>query len=227
MISPNKQYKTLRNINNIKDIAYHTLYTKYIVENLKGDKKLEEIDSTDQEGLMRGINGGFPLPGFIYTFIYPPQQGDLISILSSGKEKKYIDYVPLTFCTSVHGKNFKGINLNVLPNTERVKFFEIYYNGYKNFFKNIEKLTENDKLALNMKFISVMSGEEGAELIKIFSKVANSNFGYGYRTYHMDRIKQLRMIEYSEWDYIPFYDPKNAFKKMNMKQIHDLYWKTK
>ena len=227
MESPLKRYKYLKTIDNIKDIAYKTIFTKYIIKNLKGEAKLLEIDSTDQEGLMRRVNGGFPLPGFIYTFVYPPQQGDLITVTDSGKEKKYIDYVPLTFCTSVHGKNFKGINLNVLPHLERVKFLEIYYKGYKNFFKNIEKLTENNKLALNMKFISVMSGEDGAELIKIFSKVANSNFGYGYRTYHMDRIKQLRMIEYVEWDYIPHYDPKNAFKLMNQKNIHDLYWKTK
>jgi hypothetical protein len=59
------------------------------------------------------------------------------------------------------------------------------------------------------------------------SKVSNANFKYGYRSYNVQRIKQLRMVEYTEWDYIPFYDPKNAFKGMNQKQIHDLYWRTR
>ena len=229
MESPLKKYKTLLNINNIKDIAYETLFTKYIVRNLKGDKKKWEIESTDQETLMIRKNGGYPLPGFVYTFIYPPEKEDTIKILNKGRLTEYSDTIPIVFCTSIERREyrFKGINLNTLPNTERVKFFEIYYNSYKNFFKNIEETTQNDKLALNMKFISAMSTEEGSNAIKLFSEAANANFGYGYRTYYLKRIIQFRMIEYTEWDYIPFYDPKNAFKLMNQKQIHDLYWRTK
>jgi len=229
MESPIKKYKELLNIDNIKGIAYNTLFVKYIEKNLKGDNKKWEIDSTDQEGLMMKKNGGFPIPGFIYTFIYPPKNNDHIKIITDGKEKEYIDFVPLVFCTGIDklSMNFKGINLNTIPNLERVKFLETYYKGYNNFFKNIEETTQNNKLALNMSFISAMTSKEGVDLIKAFSKEANANFGYGYRTYSMKRIKQLRMVEYTEWDYIPHYDPKNAFKLMNQKMIHGLYWRTK
>ena len=171
-------------------------------------------------------NGGYPLPGFIYTFMYPPQGGDLIKVAEKGKEKEYIDFVPLTFCTSVKGLTFKGINLNTLPNLERVKFLEIYWKIYKNFFKNIEELTENDKLALNMKFINLMSSPVSNKILEIMSRAVNANFNYGFRSYDMKRIKQLRMIEYVEWDLIPHYSPKNAFKGMNQKQIHDLYYRS-
>ena len=227
MESPAKKYKTLSQIKNIKDIAYDVLFTKYIERNLKGDEKVLDIDDTDQEGLMRKLNGGFPIPGFIYTFIYPPKKGDLIKIVNLGKEKEYIDFVPLTFCTSVKGMTFKGINLNVLPNLERVKFLEIYWKSYKSFFKDIEEITENNKLALNMKFINLMSSPFAVTIIETMSKIVNANFNYGFRSYDMKKIKQLRMIEYSEWALIPFYEPKNAFKGMNQKQIHELYWKTR
>jgi len=227
MESPAKKYKKLLKINNIKKIAYDTLFTKYIERNLKADEKLLEIDSTDQESLMLKRNGGYPLPGFIYTFLYLPQGGDLIKIRIQGKEKEYTDFVPIVFCTNVKGKNFKGINLNTLPNLERVKFFEIYWNAYKNFFENVEELTENNKLALNVKFINLMSSPISKDILNIMGKIANANFNYGFRNYSMTKIKQLRMIEYVEWDYIPFYEPKNAFKGMNMKQIHDIYWRTK
>ena len=228
MISPIKKYKTLLDINNIKDIAYETLFTKYIVRNLKGDDKKWEIDSTDQEGIMMSKNGGFPLPGFIYTFIYPPKADDVVKVFDNGTEKEYVDYVPIVFCTSVDRvKSFKGINLNTLPNLERVKFLEGYFRGYESFFKDIEETTENDKLALNKAFLTTVASSKGADLVRSFSKAANANFGYGYRTYNMQRIKQLRMIEYTEWDYIPFYEPKHAFKKMNQKQIHDLYWRSR
>ena len=228
MESPIKRYKILLDVNGIKQISYDTLFTKYIEQNKKGDDKRLEIDTTDQESLMLAANGGYPLPGFIYTFIYPPSPGDLIKVTSKGKVKEYSDYVPLVFCTSVDKtKSFKGINLNTLPNLERVKFLELYYSGYKSFFKDIEVLTENDKLALNKTFISHVASNKGAELINLFSKMANANFGYGYRTYNMQKIKQLRMIEYTEWELIPHYSARDAFKKMNEKQIHELYYQTK
>ena len=229
MDSPVKRYRSLMDIDNIKDIAYQTLFTKYIVENLRGQQKNWEIDSTDQEGLMKRLNGGFPLPGFIYTFLYPPQRpGDgVVEVKDGDSLRKYIDYVPIVFCLSVEKGSFKGINLNTLPNLERVKFLETYYNGYKAFFKDIEILTENDKLALNMAFISAASSGDAKEVLYTMNQVARANFSYGFRTYKMEKIKILRMIEYSEWNYIPFYDPRNAFKLMNQKQIHALYWKTR
>ena len=227
MESPLKKYKQLKNINGIKEIAYDTLFTKYIERNLKGDAKKWEIDSTDQENLMLKVNGGYPLPGFVYTFLYPPKPGEEIKVIDKGKEREYQDYVPLVFCTSVKAKNFSGINLNTLPNIERVKFFQTYWDSYKPFFKDIEEETENNKLALNMKFISLMSGQNAPDILGEMGKAVNANFKYGFRNYNILRIKQLRMVEYVEWDYIPFYDPKNAFKIMNQKNIHDLYWRTK
>jgi len=225
MDSPVKQYKTLMNVNNIKDIAYQTLFTKYIEENLIGEQKMLEIDSTDQEGIMRKKNGGFPLSGFIYTFIYPPKNKK-DGIVEIKKGKKYIDFVPLVFCLSVEKDSFRGINLNMLPNLERLRFIETYYVGYKRFFKDIEKLTENDKLALNKAFISIATSGDVLEVLDTMNKFAQANFSYGFRTYKMEKIKILRMVEYCEWNYIPFYDPKNAFKIMNQKQIHDLYYRS-
>jgi len=223
MEPPIEKYKTLLNINNIKDIAYDTLFTKYIVEDLRGDKKLWEIESTDQESLMIAKNGGFPLPGFIYTFIYPPELGkDKIKVGS--KEKEYVDHIPIVFCLGIDKDTFSGINFNFLPNLERVKFLEGYYRSYEAFFKNLEKTTDFNKLALNKKFINFAGTPEGKTIIDIFSKAANANFKYGFRKYKTKKIRNLRMVEYCEWNYIPFYDSRNAFTGMNQKQIQSLYW---
>jgi hypothetical protein len=222
MKSPAEKYKTLSRIDNIKDIAYEVLFTRYITRNLKGDSKVLDIDSTDQESLMTKINGGFPLPGFIYTFMYPKKDG----LVQMGNGEEYIDFVPLVFCLGVKGKIFKGINLNTLPYTERVKFLEIYWKSYKDFFIDIEDITENNKLAINMKFISLMTAPIAGKILEVMSNAAGANFSYGFRSYDAAIIKQLRMVEYSEWEYIPFYEPKNAFKGMNQKQIHTLYYRT-
>jgi len=228
MDSPVKRYKSLMNINNIKEIAYNTLFVKYIIENLRGEKKNWEIDSTDQESIMLKKNGGYPLPGFIYTFLYPPvgPKDGIVEIKDGINTSKYIDYVPLVFCLSIEKDSFKGINLNVLPDLERLKFLETYYVGYKGFFKDIEKLTENDKLALNKAFISAATPGNVVKILDTMNKFATANFSYGFRTYKMAKIPILRMIEYPEWNYIPFYEPKNAFRLMNQKQIHDLYYRS-
>lgn len=228
MESPIKEYRRLLNIDNIKQVAYDTLFTKYIVENLSGPKKLWEIDSTDQETLAANFNAGYPVPGFMYTFIYPPKNAEEIVVKDAKTERVYKDYVPMFFCTGFKDKKYiRGINLNALPNLERVKFLETYYRMYQDFFKDIEILTQNDKLALNMQYISLAMSPTGYDIVKLFNDITNAKFNYGFRTYNLDHIKRFRMVEYSEWNYIPHYEPKDAFKMMNQKQIHDFYWKSK
>ena len=83
MLHPRDENKVLKNVNNIDEQAYFTLFEKYIIMNLKGEKKLIEIDSTDQESVIATRNGGYPVPGFIYTFIY--RGPDAIVQLKSGQ----------------------------------------------------------------------------------------------------------------------------------------------
>lgn len=224
MESPIKKYKTLNQIDNIKDIAYETIFTKYIIRDERGEDKLWEIDSTDQESLMISKNGGFPLPGFIYIFQYDKTgAGQMLG--NGGISKEFFDVVPLVFCISYKMNKFEGINFNFLPPLERLKLLEAYFRAYQNFFKDVEEKTQNNELALNNKFISFASSPIGGQIIKLFSKLAGANFEYGYRKYDIRKIDNFRMIEYCEWNYIPFYEPKDAFKGANQKQIQSQYWK--
>lgn len=226
MDSPIERYKTLQQIDNIKDIAYKTIFTKYVIQNLRGKNKMWEWESTDQESLMIAKNGGYPIPGSIYIFEYD-KKGEQQTINTGGIQKDFYDVVPLVFCTSVKSRKstFEGINFNFLPPLERVKLLEAYYRAYKNFFKDLEVETQNNELALNRKFIGFASSPIGGQLIKFFSKLANANFRYAYRKYSFNKIDNFRMIEYCEWNYIPFYEPKDAFKGANQKQIQSQYWK--
>jgi hypothetical protein len=227
MESPINNYKTLSQIDNIKSIAYDTIFTKYIIKSLRGEKKLMEWDSTDQESLILERNGGFPLPGFIYIFEYD-KKGGAQFLNTGGVNKEFFDVVPLVFCTHVNTMtdNFEGINFNFLPPLERVKLLEAYYRAFQKFFENLEEKTQNNELALNKKFISFASSPIGGKIIKLFSKLASANFNYAYRKYKFDKIDNFRIIEYCEWNHIPFYEPKDAFRGANQKQIQTQYWKS-
>lgn len=227
MNTPLEDYKFYSKIDNIKDIAYEKLFRNYIDLKLSGPDKLIEINSTDQESLIKQLNNGLPVPGMTYTFIYQPLKNDEVQIIEEGKEHKFIDYVPLIFCVNTRPDSFDGINLNTLPNSEKLKFFTQYYETYKEFFKDVENLTENNKLAVNTKYLELVMSGNGQKMIKDFSTLQRANFAYGYRRYIKQRVKNFRMIEFCEWPYIWFFEPRDAFKKMNLRQIHQLYWKTK
>jgi len=225
MESPIKQYKKLRDIDGIKDIAYNEIFWKYIQDNIKGDAKLTQIDSTNQESLLMSLNGGRPIPGCIYTFIY--NHGVVEYIKDNKKNYKFHDMAPIVFCTNVTKTLIKGINFNMLPELERLKFLETYYNLYTSFFKNLEELTDNNKLALNKKFISNAVSKDGMKILDAICKIADANFKFAYRTYKVDNIEQLRLIEYTEWNYLPFINSDDAFTILNQKKIHDMYWRAK
>jgi hypothetical protein len=226
MNTPVEDYKILSKITNIKDIAYEKLFRNYIELNLEGPEKLIEINSTDQESLIKQLNNGMPVPGMIYTFVYTPLKQDYVKIIENGKEKEYIDFIPLIFCVMTRPDSFDGINLNTLPNSERLKFLSQFYSVYQEFFKDVERLTENNRLAINIKYIELALSNKGQELIKDFNKIQRANFNYGYRRYLKKRVRNFRMIEFSEWSYIPHFYPRDAFKILNMGKIHEMYWKT-
>ena len=229
MQSPTESYASLSKINNISQIAYDTLFTNYIITNLSGSDKLTELDSTDQESIVTKRLGSLAIPGLIYTFIYTAEMSESIQItISQNKHASYIDHVPLVFCLSAYNKdNFTGINLNTLPAQERLKFLEQYYQLYKAFFERVEVKTENYILTINKKFMELSKSGNGQKMVKAFGKITGSNFAYGYRKYSYEKIVEMRQLEYQQWQYIPFLDAKNAFLKLNQKQVQEAYYRNK
>lgn len=225
MKSPEDQYSYLKNIDNISDIASSTLFEKYIIQNLSGYKKLWEIDSTDQESLIKTLNGGYPIPGMIYTFIYKGRE--LILENKKGDSKKFIDYIPLSFCMNNIPGYVHAINLNMLPEYPRLQFLQSYYKLFEDFFKEVERKTQNNELAINKRFVEYIKDRGSQRIIHLFNMKNGANFNYAFRKYKIEEIDNLRMIEYSEWNYIPFYRPLQAFRTLPMDQIHKMYYQYK
>lgn len=222
MIPPIEEYNFLKNVDNVKEIAYFTLFEKYLKYDLRSNEKKFEIEDTDQESIIISKNGGYPIPGIIYTFIY---LGDNFYLQNPPKKSlEYTDLVPLVFCMSMEKRTFSGINMNLLPGNVRLSFLQSFYELFEDFLsKEVEVLAQNDKLALNKRFLSYIETGKGQNMIKLFNIRNRANFNFGYRKYTIDKVKNLRMIEYPEWKYIPFYEPKDAFRRLNLNQIYKLY----
>lgn len=232
MNQPIEEYEYYKNIKGISELAYYNLFEKYFKLNLYGENKKIDIEDTDQESLLVGKYGGFPIPGIIYTFVYgledvikPENQSLLKKLLDIGSgEKKFIDLIPLTFCLNVRPDGFTGINLNMLPPSARVAFLQTLYTYFKDFLeREAELLAQNNKLSLNKRFISLMGEDESRKVLAAFNKRANENFPFAFRKYSYQKISRFRIIEYSEWKYIPHYEPKDAFKKLSLSAMYKLY----
>lgn len=227
MNSPIESHRYLAGFADIEKIANDVLFRKYIIEKRRGADKVDYIEDTDQEGVIANLNGGRPIPGLIYTFVYLPSKYELQSINDGSKARNYVDHVPIIFCLGVKARNVLGINLTVLPQEERLAFLQSYYDIYSGFFKNIEDLSENNIPAINSKFVKSVMTRDGQKAIDELKRVTGIKLSYTYRNYSMDRISDLRMIEYSEWQLIPYFKPDNAVKMMNIEKLHDLYRRAK
>ena len=123
--------------------------------------------------------------------------------------------------------SFTGINLNTLPPDARLSFLGSFYDTFYDFFKNVESLTENNKEAFNKRFISLIKSGGGQSLLKVFNRENGANYNFGYRKYLIEKVDRFRMVEYSEWKFIPFYEPKDAFRKLNQADLYKLYNQSK
>lgn len=224
MESPLITHEQLTHIDNIEDVAYERLLENYLRYNLKGPKKLIGIESTDQESIATKIAPA--LPGMIYTFINLNDKNlAQLQNLNTGKLLEFHDFIPIVFCTSYNPalKMIRGLNLNMLPKEERLKFFEAFFQQYKTFFNRVEEKTEYQKEALNKKYIIASIVGQNPELFRRFNSTYNARFEFAYRSYKLPNLRVYRMIEYEEWKYIPFFDAKNSFKKIGMEKIYQTY----
>jgi hypothetical protein len=222
MINPKEEYKQSKNIKDIYLQSNNILYNKYINLNIKGDKKIDDLDSTNQESLLASLNGGGPVPGMIYTFIY---KGELERIRIGSKDELYIDIIPLVFCCNNHPNYFSGINFNMIPELVRVKFLQAYFEKYESFLEDVETITQNNKIAINKQFLGLVQGGGLSKLLMDFSQNYDANFAFPFRRYSKNRVDRLRMIEYNEWKYIPFFKSEHPFKNVSEKQVQNEYYK--
>jgi hypothetical protein len=69
--------------------------------------------------------------------------------------------------------------------------------------------------------------QKSKQLLKTFSQITGENFKFAFRRYLYPKISSFRIIEYSEWKFLPHYIPNDAIKKLNLSVLYNLYNKSK
>ena len=209
---------------NISVLATEYLLKDTLGQNLRGDNKIKDIDGMNMENNLHGKI----IPGMIFTFQYKPFDGknDIIESLNFG------DSFPMVLCCGVklfekqingeikRSMCIQGINLNMLSKENRLNLLNNIHLGYLNFYENeIYKKTYENSIAINNELAHNL---QDFNFIKAITKGNNIELKTCFRTYDLMQCKNIRLIEYNLWKYIPFYNPKRYILNLSKQQIEQI-----
>lgn len=206
-------YKNNKNNSTIYEKAIEYLLDDTVSKKLYGISKIKELDGMDQESLM--LNEFYP--SCFYTFLYTLPDKQVIKRIS------FVDYVPLILCFGFGPKFIHGINFNLIPNQYRAAVLNIIQNSNPKFYSNdIADYVEKNEIALNKQFANILINEKSRlDFIDLISDKLNINLKNAYRKYNKEYIRNARLIEYSNWKYIPFFDSNYSFRDVNLKKLQN------
>lgn len=212
------------NKSNSKEIksAEEYLLIDTLSKNIKGYDKIKEIDGMDMESKLSGNI----IPSMIYTFIY-----DTGKDMQNENNIVFGDKMPIVLCSNVKpytklidGKLVKGmyifgINLNFLLPEERALLLDSIYNSFLDFYDNIYKDVYENKTSINKGLLTILRDTNFVKNLYAISKIDVSKC---VRCYNINFAKNIRLIEYNLWKYIPLYEAKQTVTKATIQEIQKI-----
>lgn len=176
------------------DEARKRLVANTLSSPLVGDNKIVDLESTDMESKVRVQF----TPSLFYTFFYLAEN-DTIAGVSA------VDYIPLILCAKKSGKFVEGLNFNILPNEMRAVMLDAIDKSFDNYY-TVRGLNEAQagELAINETFGDILLNDsKRIQFMKYFETKTGVSIMSAYRKYNISHISKPRMIEYSDYKYIP------------------------
>jgi hypothetical protein len=201
MESPKQQYQeNMRKRPNMKKEAYPYFMDKYIKDPYLDNGFLDTTERIKAKTLRQFI------PGKIYTFRYDPVHKDILAYY----DKQPIILVCGQWTAETTGNQIvTGINLNFLPEIERVNTLEYYYQSVKSDIDTAYKKTEkNGEVTFIKRALIVL--QDIVQIFNVFGKAGKIGYQYAMRNYIIGgNMQKVSLVEYDDWQYIPFIQTKD------------------
>lgn len=216
MESPAQQYQdNKKNRPKIKQEAYPYFLDKYIKDpfNTTNDSLFSTSERVSAKTTRQFV------PGKIYTFRYDPIHKDILDYY----DKQPIILVCGQWLAPTTGNQIvTGINLNFLPEVERVNTLEYYYQSVKSDLDKAYKETEKtNKISFIKRALLVL--QDLVQIFNIFGKAGKIGYQYAMRNYIIGgNMKNVSLVEYDDWQYIPFIQTKDIVGA-SLGEIHKAY----
>lgn len=194
--------------------VYGKLAMEYLVEDtlvkpVRGKSK--QFTAMDMESKFSGV----VYPSMIYTFMYDTDTKERTGSLD------FIDYVPCMMCMTNDATSITGLNFNLLPINVRISVLDFIYNSYKGFYtKTLSDAVVSGTAVLNEKLASFLVRDDTRNaLLKYLDDMTGVKVSGAYRMYKKEHIKNIRLIEYDAWKYIPFLLFKDAVRGAGLASV--------
>ena len=146
----------------------------------------------------------FFLPGSIYMFGYPnPITKDALSFY----DQRPMVLIIGTFTAKTTGRTIvQGINLNFVPEKQKVELLDTYYRVFRKDLLNAEK--ESDKGLVGQAKNLAQYLKDWTLMTKVFVDQGQIPLTFIIRNYDIKGILNPVLVEIEDWPMIPFYVPK-------------------
>lgn len=211
MIPPKDYYRKYANDAKIRNSAYKLFIDKYQLGRPDPDGfKLNERKQFSH------ASSNFFIPGKIYTFQYDPLNRDRLD---------YYDTRPIILCHDVYkSKNGNeivvGVNFNFLPEKVKVGTLQTFYDQFRNDINAGEQGASRNSIFISAKMITSL--KNWLSSVKVFES-KNINYGFSYRQYIRTRMKLQSLVEYDDWNLIPFIKAQDIMGK-SLDAIYEEYY---
>lgn len=200
--------------NRKSDIGYEKeakekLIDRLLVDKLEGSDKLTDIDAIDMETKAPMVF----IPSMFYTFIYGAGLENIGSLLMEDK-------LPLILCMSNKGKTVSGLNFNMLPNDIRAVMLDVITNTYSEFYTKAIESGGRGEFVLNKPFSDILVNETTRiAFLDLLENKTGVSIKKAYRTYKTKFISTPRLVEYSDFVYIPFLNFKDSIRGVGLAKV--------
>jgi len=208
------KYKNIKDKDRIRKETFTYFEKKYF----KQPFKVEGLFDSGERVLGKKLK--FFIPGRIYTWKYDPLLADMLP---------YYDKRPIVL---VHGQSttadgnmiVQGLNLNYFPESEKYQLLAIFEDVFKTDLDQAKALVSKGQVGV-MK--TILPKIQNWDIIsKIFDTGGRLNYKWGFRNYIIPRITEPVLVEFGDWDAIPFFIPKE-FMGMPPAKVWTLYTKAR
>ena len=158
------------------------------------------------------------IPGKIYTYRYDPLYKDVLDWYDT---RPIIMVQGTYFAKGTNNWILQGINFNFLPPEATALTLEKFWENFRSEIEKSEIYASNDMIfkAIN-KILFFFS--RWKDVLKVFDSGSGVDYSFAYRNYIIDRIQDLRYVEYNHWEMLPFLQPKEIIGE-SLTNIYKLY----
>lgn len=193
-----KKYYEDSNKSKERTSAFQFFSDKYI------KSPFENYFIIEEESRFEARKLAFFLPGSIYMFQYPnPITKDYLSYY----DKRPMVLIIGTFIAKTTGRTIvQGINLDFIPEKQKVDLLDTYYRVYMKDLLGAEKDSDAGLVGQAKNLAKYLT--DWSLMTKVFVDQAKIPLTFAIRNYDMAGILNPVLVEIEDWCMIPFYAPR-------------------